>query len=133
MDNRTEQKIIFLGGDGTTELRGGLILGDSLTVVVDEDTHNFEPEGLDKVVMLRLDVQGNQELTGIVPPDVNKTSLLTVVNVGANVLSVKNEDIASLANNRFCLGSNITVQGGEGITVIYDNVDKCWRSAGKNI
>ena len=121
--------------NGPLELGGGLQFGSSFaTASLSANTDNLLIPNLENSILVRLDAApSNYSLTGIVVPDNTKTFFFSVFNVGTRNITFKDDDVGSTADNRFLLGADVVVQGGEGITLIYDPVDTRWRSPGKNI
>jgi hypothetical protein len=121
--------------NGPLELGGGLQFGSSFaTASLSANTDNLLIPNLENSILVRLDAApSNYSLTGIVVPDNTKTFFFSVFNVGTRNITFKDDDVGSTADNRFLLGADVVIQGGEGITLIYDPVDTRWRSPGKNI
>ena len=114
-------------------VQGGIAFASSVTVNISSDTDDLVVPDLENTVEIRLNVTGNRTLTGIVPFDDTLAQWITIFNVGTGNLSLKNNNVGSSANNRFLLGANKTVQSDEGVSFIYDDQDKRWRSFGINI
>lgn len=114
---------------------GGLqFAGGYSTANITANTNDLSIPNLSSSSLVRITSSGNFSLTGIVVPDNTKSYFFSIFNVGVTgQIIFKNNDAGSLAQNRFLLGNDITVQAGEGLTFIYDPVDQRWRSPGKNI
>lgn len=119
--------------NGTIIIEGAVIFGSSETVQINANTNDLVVPNVEKISLLRLDVTGNYDLTGIVTWDTALAQRIIIDNVGTGIVSFKNNSASSLAENRFLIGGNVTVQQDEGIALVYDPVDMRWRSYGKNI
>ena len=152
-DFTTSQGLPIKNGQIVLELpivfEGGQIIGKSATPpTLLANTDNYNPNGLtdqvtaevidyDLIGLIRIQSSGNIDFTGLQEPtafgDNPRTRLIYLRNIGGNNIILKNQDGDSLANNRFDIGGNKTVQGGEGVLLIYDDVDLRWASAGITI
>ncbi|NIQ15951.1 MAG: hypothetical protein GTO02_16620 [Candidatus Dadabacteria bacterium] len=119
--------------DGDVSFNGSLSFGPAVTVDINANTNNLLIPNLGSSILIRLNFTGNYALTGIVPNDVTKGQWIIVINVGTGQGSLKDNDAASTAQNRFLLGANKTIQTNEGIALVYDTVDTRWRSFAINI
>ena len=122
--------------NGPLVAAGGLQFGGNsfATASLSANTDNLLIPNLENSILVRLEASpSNYNLTGIVVPDNTKTFFFAIFNVGTRNITFKDEDASSNADNRFLLGADVLIQGGEGITLIYDPVDTRWRSPGKNI
>jgi hypothetical protein len=122
--------------NGPLVAEGGLQFGGNsfATASLSANTNNLLIPNLENSILVRLEASpSNYNLTGIVVPDNTKTFFFAVFNVGTRNITLKDDDAASSADNRFLLGADVNIQGGEGITLIYDPIDTRWRSPGKNI
>lgn len=119
--------------NGTISINGALEFGPAVTVNINTNTNNLLIPTLGSSLLIRLNFTGNYSLTGIVPNDVTKGQWIIIINVGTGQGSLKDNDAASLAENRFLLGANKTIQTNEGIALVYDTVDTRWRSFAINI
>lgn len=123
-----------LGMSGSLQLQGGLQFDGTFgEATLTANTDDLVINNLVNSILVRLESTSNVQLTGIEVPDQTKTYFFTVFNVGTNNIIFKNNNVGSLNQNRFLLGGDVTVQGGEGLTLIYDPVDLKFRSPGKNI
>jgi hypothetical protein len=74
--------------------------------------------------ILRLSTDGGiYNLTGL--ESGNKSNVLTIINVGGNSITILNEDILSMAGNRFI--GNKVIAVNESQTYFYDLIDSRWR------
>ena len=111
-----------------------IVYGNSITPPnLTGNVSNYNPEGIEKANMIRLISNGNYSISGLQAPDPAVNQAIFIVNVGTNNITFKNNDGGSLAENRFLIGSNKTIQSNEGIQVVYDDVSLRWRSQAINI
>lgn len=115
-------------------INGGMVFGPAITQNITIPTNNdYIITGITGGVLVRLTSTGNFNITGLVNPDTTQGLWVIINNVGTNNITLNNNDAASLANNRFLLGTSKTLQPDEGITIIYDTVSLRWRPFGVNI
>lgn len=122
---------ISIGDDGEIILGSGVVLGEAITApTLVANTDNLLVPDIQTAIMLRVISTGNYSLTGVVPANDTKAWMLFITNVGANNITLKNNDAGSLSTNRFLVGGNKTLQTDEGILLYYDPISKRWRGAG---
>lgn len=124
---------VITGTDGETEFPSGVTLGDAVSATINANTNDLTVPNIETAVVLRLESTGNYSLTGLAPFNPNKAWMLFVVNVGTNNITIPDNSAASLAENRFLLGANKTIQKDEGIIFFYDPISNRWRGGGINI
>lgn len=90
--------------------------------------NNYNPAGLQTCNFIRLSSTGPVTITGLQEPTPARNQALFICNVGGANITISNENAASLAANRFLIGASKTMQGDEGILLIYDDVSLRWRS-----
>lgn len=91
--------------------------------------NDYNPTGLQTCNFIRLTSTTNVNITGLTAPNPSRNQALFICNVGTQFnITVVNESTASLAANRFLLGTSKTLQRDEGILLIYDDVSTRWRS-----
>jgi hypothetical protein len=114
---------------------GSLFFTGSITETLGVSQNNYSIGTLDNFVLIRLNATANINITGLVPPDIALGWYILIYNVssGANSITIKNNDAASSASNRFLLGNDKNLQPDEGIALVYDTVSQRWRSFGINI
>jgi len=118
---------------GNLVFNGSVSFGDAVTVNINANTNNLLIPNLGGSLLVRLNFTGNYSLTGIVPNDITKGQWIILNNVGTGSGIFKDNDAGSIAQNRFIIGANKTVQTDEGIALVYDTVDQRWRSFAINI
>lgn len=133
--NNALWKILTLTDDsGNLIIPAGLqFSGGYSSSVLTSNTNDLDITNLAASSLVRMSSINNYNLTGISVPDETKSYFFSVFNVGNFNIIFKNNSNLSIEKNRFLIGNDIIVQGGEGLTFIYDPVDLKWRSPGKNI
>jgi len=126
------QSIPITAGDVTFE--GAMSFGDALiTPIINSHQNNYNPTGLQDTIILDISSSGNFNITGIMKPIPNGTRILYVFNIGTNNIVFKDNDAGSLPENRILLGSNKSIQAGEGLILVYDNAETIWKVPAINI
>lgn len=122
---------ISVDENGNVIIENGIVYGQALTPPsLIGNTNDYYPLGLETTVLLRLSSNGNYELTGLKSPTPPSAQEIKIFNVGTNNITFKDNSASSLADNRFLMGGNKTLQTNEGIAVIYDPVSLRWRGTG---
>ncbi len=115
--------------DGPTSLGVDSILTPPALVA---DTNDYDPVGFrvsNKIVKsyLNMTVAGaNRRLTGMVPSSPVENSIVYIHNEGPNNIIIRNNDVASVATNRFDVRNNRTIQTKETIGFVYNSVTLRW-------
>ena len=113
-----EKGSLFLGGPSVI---GDDAILDTPAFSVDQD--DYDPVGwriggiIDKSFLI-VNPSANVDLTGIVPSSPELRNDFILFNNGTGTLTLVNGSALSLANNRFSLKNNITVQQQEAIRII---------------
>lgn len=128
MDIDANGNVTFTGG---VTFENGISYGDAANFTISANTNNLAIT-LNQV-LIRLNSTGNYNLTGVVSPDPESTLTIYIVNIGANNVTLKNNDINSLAENRFNMGTDILLQPGEALIFVYDTIANKWQAFAKNI
>jgi hypothetical protein len=140
-----ELNTLTVSGDltvsGSVSFSGGLQFGGNFSSAsLSANTNNLLITNLASSILVRMSSTADVDLTGIVVPDNTKAYFFNIFNInpqtpspGSFSITFKNQNAGSTAQNRFLFGTDINVQPGEGLTLIYDPVDLRWRSPGKNI
>lgn len=125
---------ISTGTDGELQIVGGLTLGTAITPPsLTANTDNLLITGIEKAIVVRLSINGNYTLSGIVPFNATKAWMIYVCNVGNDNITLQDNAVGSTAQNRFLIGGNKVLQKDEGVLLFYDTVSTRWRAAGINI
>lgn len=119
---------ISIGSGGEIIFNNGLVLPPAITINISANTNNLSIANLASGVLLRVNNTGNNNLTGIIPPDITQGNMLFVSNVGIGQLTIMDNDALSSANNRFLCGGSKVLQGNESMIFVYDTVSLRWRS-----
>ena len=121
------------GNMGNVQFEGGMAYNSSYTTPIISGTQNDWDAGslteLRRANFLRVEASGSgATITGIAAPNPVVNQGLFICNVGTKNITISDTNHGSLAANQFLLGGNRTLQGDEGIMVIYDDVTLKWRS-----
>jgi hypothetical protein len=119
---------ISIGSNGEIIFNTGLVLPPAITVNISANTNNLSVPTLSSGVLMRFNNSGNNNLTGIIPPDITQGNLLYIANVGSGQLTIMDNDPLSSANNRFLCGGNKVMQANEAMIFVYDTISLRWRS-----
>lgn len=93
--------------------------------------NNYNPNGIYNCNIIRLNASINIDITGIVAQIAGTT--IKIFNVGNGDIKFKNNNILSIATNRFILQTDRVVQNDEAITIWYDYPSLRWRIASSDI
>lgn len=121
------------GNMGSVSFEGGMAYNSSYTTPIITGTIDDWDVGslveLRRANFLRVEATGSGgTITGLVAPFPVVNQGLFICNVGTKNITIQEEGTTSTAENRFLLGGSRTLQGDEGIMVIYDDVTLRWRS-----
>lgn len=118
------------GEMGDVQFEGAMAYASSLTPPTLSGTvNNYNPTGLSETNFLRLEASGSgATLTGLQAPSPVVNQGVFICNVGTKNITISDDNTGSTTTNRFLLGGNRTLQGDEGIMLIYDDVTLRWRS-----
>lgn len=114
-------------------IQGAQFFVDYLTVNITANTNDLTLTTLSSFAIIEMISTGNFSLTGIAPPSTDVGWDLKIFNGGNNNIILKNNDAASLAQNRFQIGADKTIQPDEGIQLTYRVAEQRWGSVGINI
>ncbi len=121
--------------DGTTvwmlyyeRADGSPLFGDLTPSTITADQNDYAPAGLGSASVIRLSSDAARNITGFGWQVRNRT--LTLHNVGAYNITLKDESASSVAGNRLALTSDITLTPDTVITIQYDRVSTRWRAVG---
>jgi len=102
-------------------VRTGVITPSAFTGVQQDD---YNPPGLSTASEIDITVNSNTTLTGITAQATG--FILTIRNMGANVITFSNESTSSLAANRFNFGASQLIGSGSTLVLRYSGSD--WRT-----
>ena len=126
----------FIGDKSFTNISfdGPIVFANPITPsALTGNTNNYNPAGLSSSNILRISSTGNFNLTGLQAPSPAKGQVILVVNIGTNNITLKNNDAASSAGNRFLAGADKLVQAQESVILVYDEVSLRWRVIAQQI
>lgn len=119
---------------GTVDIQQALTLsGDQTPAALVADTNDWAPVNFATRTIFRISTDAARNLTGIAGGGDGRIVLLQ--NVGNNPLTLKHENVGSIAVNRLWIGSadgatlfgDQTLRPGRSIWIIYDPVLTRWR------
>ncbi|RPH75960.1 hypothetical protein EHM76_00330 [bacterium] len=83
-------------------------------------TQNWNPGEIANISRIRFSTAGAAaQLGGMIPPP-GDGRIIILTNVGANILTITDQDAGSLAANRFAVGAGIVIPPGASASFIYD-------------
>jgi hypothetical protein len=99
------------------------------SVTLSGNTNNL---GFGQNGLIRIQSTGNYDLTGLVPiggAAANAWRVIYILNRGTNTITLKHEDAASTAENRFFThnGNNVSLQANHLVMGMYDEFLSRWR------
>lgn len=97
------------------------------------DQNNYSPLGIDEANVIRINISGNRNITGIKAPIVLLNKILLLINNSSTNLTLVNNSASSLPENRFLLNGSHILNGQESVMLMYDNVDLRWRILAENL
>lgn len=109
--------------DAGVHLLTGVITPAQLTASV----NNYGPTGLSTCNVIRLDANSAWNITGLVAQTAG--TLIQLVNVGSNAITLTSESGSSTAANRFTGG--VSIPAGGGVYIWYDGTSSRWRVISK--
>jgi hypothetical protein len=116
--------------DNTPSILSFLQFGNYVdTPVYSGDQDNLTVAGLETSSVIRISSSNDIEVTGIGGHSPFK--YLITMNVGTKKVKFKNNNVGSLAVNRFFCKGDLTLDPNEGGAFIYDGVSERWRCLGK--
>ena len=107
--------------------------GEITPPLITVNQNDYAPAGINTANFVRLSTNGNRQITGIIKPSPLCNQVLHLLNIGVNNVLIRENNAGSLADNRFLLGANKTIQPNEGLFLIYDQTSLKWRSSGANL
>ena len=97
-----------------------------ISVNIATNLDNWAPVGLVAGVWIKATTAGVYQLTGIDAAGFKDGDFIYLTNLGSQTLKVKNNNAASLANNRFLLDNDINIKPYESRTIARDGVLNRW-------
>lgn len=101
----------------------------SVSATLSANTNNLD---VGEYGLIRIQSTGNFDWTGLIPRGgaaANAGRVIYILNRGANTITMKHEDAASTAENRFYThnGNNLSLQADHVVLGMYDGVLSRWR------
>lgn len=122
----TTERALYVRSHGQHVIEGSLALGVASPAQIIANQNDYNPAGLGAAGVLRLSSDAARTITGIAAPE-NGGRSLTIHNVGAFNLVLSNQDILSVAANRFAVGTSLTIAPDATATLWYDITTARWR------
>jgi hypothetical protein len=120
---------IYQAGAQNNYLGGGLVMaGDVSPASIGANQNNYAPTGHATASVLRLTASAAYNVTGLAGGVDGR--ILTIMNVGTNTITLKNQDAASTAANRFAFGTDLVLSPDRTVGLIYDSTSQRWRAGG---
>lgn len=111
----------------TQEILGAFGLSGVLSPAqITADQNDYDPTGLSGAAVLRLDTDASRTITGLAGGSDGR--VVVIQNVGANDLTLADEDVLSLAANRFALVRPVLLVADDVAVLQYDGTSSRWRS-----
>ncbi len=111
----------------TIDLGGGLVYKGASNITLNSNTNNLDVPDLSDNILLRVSCNGDRRLTGLVNPNMGKSTVIHIQNVGTGDLLLRNNNVLSTAQNRFIMSGNERLDSNEGVIIIYDTISLRWR------
>ena len=87
--------------------------------------NDYSPTGLSTASVLRLSTDALRDVTGLAGGSDGRE--ITILNVGAQLLALKDESASSTAANRFALPNDVILSADESAVLWYDATSSRWR------
>lgn len=110
-----------------TFARGFAITGVISPPQITSNQNDYAPTGFSAASTLRLSSDTSRTVSGLAGGADGR--MILIHNVGAQNIVFSNQDAASLAANRFLLGSNVTLGADAALPLRYDGTTQRWRPA----
>lgn len=94
-------------------------------IVANQNDYNPTGWGI-SINRLELTSDANRDITGLSAGGFSRKETVLIINEGNFNLKLKKEDGNSLANNRFRIQSDLTIEGGESVLLIYSVTSSRW-------
>lgn len=95
---------------------------------IGSNQNNYNPTGLSTAAVMRLTASVSVSITGLQGGSAGR--LMFVHNIGANTITLKDEDTLSSASNRFALLADVPMEKDAVVLLQYDATDARWRMIG---
>ena len=101
------------------------LTGDISPTQLAANTNDYAPTGFATATVLRISGSAAWNITGLAAGSDGK--VIIVHNIGAFDLTFTNQDVLSIAANRFLFSANVTLEPDKSMTLIYDATTLRWR------
>ncbi len=125
-----EGEVLRTNGSGEMYWDGGSVYGISNLGPLAADQNNLVVDLTTTII--RINATSNINLSGIDATDAVDGQKLIIISVGTNRVRIQNENVSSLAANRFISGGNIDLFTNGLATFIYDATTQRWRLVSTN-
>ena len=95
--------------------------------------NDYNPAGFQTANIMLINSNAPRDITGLIAPVPVEGRVMHILNNGTKNITLKNNDAASLAANRFELDSNVTFGPNDGVILVYGILIGRWRMTGSHI
>jgi len=114
---------------GAAAISDGCSPGVTSPSALSANTNDYAPSGIANTNILRISATSPFDLTGIaMGGTMSPERKLTLVNIGANTITLKN-DVTSTAANRFLLNADFALAANMQCSLEYDGTSLRWRKS----
>ncbi len=111
---------------GAAKFNAGIYLNGVISPAqITANQNDYSPAGLSGAAVLRLSSDASHNITGLAAGA--NGSLLTLVNVGSNAITLQNANSGSSAANRFAFSGDVTITASQAASIWYDGTSSRWR------
>lgn len=108
------------------ELSGVLSISSEISDTIISNQNDYSPIGFQDNTILNITVVGNRQITGFAAPIGDKVIKIIRNVFGGGSISLRNQDVASIAENRMRLNNNETLDSGESAILWYNQNISRW-------
>lgn len=108
------------------ELSGVLSISGEISDTIISNQNDYSPTGFQDNTILNITVVGNRRITGFAAPTGDKVIKIIRNVFGVGSISLRNQDVASIAENRMRLNNNESLGGGESAILWYNQNISRW-------
>jgi hypothetical protein len=102
--------------------------GDISPAALAADANDYAPTGFSTAIIVRLDSTAARNVTGLAGGAEGRWVWL--INAGSYAITLKSQNVASLAVNRFAFSLDYVLQPGAAVQLVYDGTSLRWRTSG---
>lgn len=100
--------------------------GDISPAQITANQNDYNPTGLSTASILRLNSDAARSITGLAGGSDGR--IVTLLNIGAQLITLEDEDAGSTAANRFALAGDVVLLPDTALTLWYDATSSRWRA-----